>query len=424
MPSKPPLFYGWIIVGVCFLCWLVADAFGFYTFGLFIGPIGRELGWSTVLVTGALTTRNLIAALLGPVVGHLIDRRYGARIVMSTGVLAAGASVLAASRMQEPWHFYVFYGGIGALGMVGFGGLVTHTLIAKWFVRMRGRAMGMASMGVSVGGLLFVPLAHYLITHTGWRSALLTIGIIILLVAFVPVALFVRRSPEDMDLRPDGDAHVSPDPQAPVGADRVQSFAEEYSWTLGEALRTKALWLVLVAFNIAGLSVSGVMIHFYPFLEARGIPATTGAAAMTVFALVCAAVKIPWGLVAERIPVRYCIVTVYAGCAAGLAILLHSQHTVFVFVYAVVYGVAIGGIIVLQEVLFANYFGRLFLGTIRGVVMPVNLISMAGGPTFAALLRDLTGNYTLAYTIFVVCFLLGTLFILLAKPPVPEVAPR
>lgn len=417
--NRTNFFYGWIIVAVCFLCWVVADAFGFYTFGLFIGPIGNELGWSLVAITGALTVRSVIASLLGPVIGYMADRKNGARWLMSGGVLAAGAATILVSQMQTIWHFYLFYGVIGALGMIGFGGLVTHTIIAKWFIRMRGRAMGMASMGVSISGMLFIPLNHYLISNFGWRNALIVGGLIIWCIAFLPTVLFIRRSPEDMGLKPDGDDAGAVDIEN-TGEDKTVILeTDEYSWTLSEALRTRALWLLLIAFNVTGISMSGVMIHFYPYMQAKGIPPNLAVTSMTLFAFCCAVVKIPWGLVAERMPVRFCITAVYIGCAIGLAILITSNNTASVFLFSVVYGIALGGIMVLREVLFADYYGRAFLGAIRGVVMPLNLVSMAGGPLFAAWLHDITGNYQLAYFIFLCTYVIGTIFMILAKPPLP-----
>jgi OFA family oxalate/formate antiporter-like MFS transporter len=415
--ARDRVFYGWFIVAVSFLCWFSADAFGWYTFGIFLGPISRELGWTTVALTGALTLRTVVGGLMGPVIGPLVDTRHGARVLMSLGVLIAGAVPLAVSQVDELWQFYLLYGVMGALGMVGFGGLVTNALISKWFVRKRGRAVGIATMGISISGLVFVPLSHVFISDFGWRTTLLVLGFAIWGLAFIPVILLVRRRPEDMGLGPDGD----PTEEVEVGAARAAGAPGvprvEEIWSLREALRTKTLWLLLIGFNISGLALSGVFIHFYPYLESKGIQPDVAATAVTTFAFCCAAVKIPWGLLAERFPVRHCITACYLGCALSLVILISSQNIAFVFVYAIVYGVALGGDMVLKELVWADYFGRTFLGTIRGVTMPANLIAVAGGPLFAAWLRDVTGSYQLPYTIFFVAVLVGTSVICLTKPP-------
>jgi MFS family permease len=336
---------------------------------------------------------------------------------MSLGVLIAGAVPLTVSRIDQVWQFYLVYGVIGALGMVGFGGLVTNALISKWFVRRRGRAMGIAAMGISISGMVFVPLSHALISRFGWRSTLVVLGFAIWGLAFLPVVLLVRRRPEDVGLRPDGaDTEAAEGDAARVegtpGALRVEQI-----WTLKEALRTRTLWLLLVGFNITGLALSGVFIHFYPYLESKGIEPATAAAAVTTFAFCAAMVKIPWGLLAERFPVRHCLTACYVGCALSLIILINSQSVALVFLYAIVYGVTLGGDMVLKELVWADYFGRTFLGTIRGVTMPANLVSVAGGPLFAAWLRDTTGSYQLPYTLFFAVVLVGTCVLFLTGPP-------
>ena len=105
------IFYGWIIVGTAFLCWFTADAFGWYTFGVFIGPITQDLGWTTTALTGALTLRMVVAGLIGPIIGPLADTKHGARILMTCGVMVAGAIPLAVSRITELWQFYFLYSG-------------------------------------------------------------------------------------------------------------------------------------------------------------------------------------------------------------------------------------------------------------------------------------------------------------------------
>jgi MFS family permease len=411
------LFYGWIVVGTCFLCWFTADAFGWYTFGVFIGPVTEEMGWTTTAFTFALTLRLLISGLLGPIFGPLADKKHGARVLMSVGILIAGSVPLMVSRMTTLWQFYMIYGVIGALGVVGFGGLVSNAIISKWFILKRGRAIGISAMGVSISGFVFVQMTNSLIPKLGWRTTLDILGLMIWGIALIPVLIFVRRRPEDMGLLPDG-RDAGSRPSDPTGlSEPYHDAGVEETWTLGEAIRTKSLWLLLMGFNITGLALSGVFIHFYPFLESRGFSTLIAGNAVSVFAICCAIVKIPWGLLAERYHVRHCITACYLGCALSLLILLNSYSLVSVFMYAVVYGVALGGDMVLRELIWANYFGRTFLGTIRGVIMPINLIAMAGGPLFAAWLRDMTGSYNLPYTIFIILIIVGTFFLFLAKPP-------
>jgi MFS family permease len=244
-------------------------------------------------------------------------------------------------------------------------------------------------------------------------------GVIIWGLTVLPVAIFVRRRPEDMGLLPDGDdpesVSLGPDDLAEV--DNLS--AGEHIWTLREALRTRALWLLLIGFNLAGLSIFGVMIHLIPYLEDKGFSKDIAAGAMTIFALCCALVKIPWGLLSEKIPVRTCMITCYTSCTFGLFVLLTSQSVPLVFVFVIIYGAAMGGDLVLRDLLWADYYGRTFLGTIRGVIQPANMIALACGPLFAAWLYDLTLNYQIPYIVFLTTFLLGAFFVFIAKPPKP-----
>ncbi len=416
-PITGRFYYGWIIVGVCFLSWLVADAFGFYTFGLYILPMHRELGWSSMTITGAMTLKLLMSGVLGPAIGFIADKKYGARILMSSGVFAAGATTYMVSYVQKPWQFYFIYGILGAVGMVGFGGLVSHTIIAKWFVRMRGRAMAIAALGVSVSGLIFIPLSHYLIENYGWRTSLRVVGIIILATAFLPALAFMRRRPEDIGLYPDGDTPL----QIPDGINRpantVPRIPSTLQWTVREALKTKSLWILLAAFNLIALCLNGINIHFYPYMEDKGIGTDVAAGAMTVYAVCCALVKIPWGLVAEKFSVRYCVIIVFLGSALGLFTLLWAKTHGTVFAFAVIYGLSLGGMMVLREVIFADYFGHECLGAIRGVVMPINVVFMALSPILASWLYETFDNYAVPYGVFLVNFLLGAFFMLYARPP-------
>ena len=295
-PVKPKIFYGWYVVAVSFLCWFAADAYGWYTFGLFLGPMSAELGWNTTTLTGALTMRMVIAALSGPFIGALADKKYGARVVMTLGVIIAGIIPITVSHVREIWHFYFFYGVIGALGSVGFGGLVTNAVIAKWFIRKRGRAMSIAAVGVSLAGVVFVPLSNYFINLFGWRMTLVYLGFIIWTLTVIPVFIFVRRQPEDMGLRPDGDTIRSPLIEKNLAESNPGDDGLEEIWTLKEAMRTRAMWLLLIGFNLLGLGMSGVFVHLIPYVKDKGFSSDMAAMAMTILALFCALVKIPWGL--------------------------------------------------------------------------------------------------------------------------------
>jgi MFS family permease len=227
----------------------------------------------------------------------------------------------------------------------------------------------------------------------------------------------MRRRPEDIGLFPDGDTPLQNPDEIYRPENLIAGLPSRRNWTVREALKTKSLWILLAAFNLIALCLNGINIHFYPYMADKGIGTDVAAGAMTLYAVCCAVVKIPWGLVAEKFSVRYCVIIVFCGSAIGLFILLMAKSHAAVFFFAVVYGLALGGMMVLREVIFADYFGHECLGAIRGVVMPINVVFMALSPILASWLYETFDNYAVPYGVFLFNFLLGAIFMLFAKPP-------
>ena len=414
-------FYGWLIVAIAFLGDFISAGIGAYAFGLFFKPMSEELGWTRAMTAGALTMRNLMGAVSSPIIGPLVDRKHGPRVLMTVGGLLGGLAIMGLSRVSALWHFYMAYGVLGALGMIGLGGLVTNTVVAKWFIRKRGRAMAIATMGISSGGLVLVPLTQWAISSFGWRTAWVVLGCLIWVVIVVPAALLIRRSPEDIGLRPDGDEIEVRDTGSATPSIAVLEaealHAEEEVWTLRAAVKTPTLWLLVAVFNLGGMSIMVTHVHVVAYLTDEGYSSAVAAAAVTVFAFCAGISKLIWGLMAERMAVRYCVIGCYLLTVVGLAILLNPRNVQMVFSYAVVFGLGIGGTAQLNPLTWANYFGRTFLGTIRGVLSPINLLSNAGGPLLAGYLYDITGDYQLPFTILLSGALLAALLMFFAKPP-------
>ena len=168
--------------------------------GLFIKPMNESLGWSRGAISIAISLRSVFSALPGPVVGPWIDR-LGPRPFMLWGAVASGLSTAALALVTQLWQFYLLYGVIGSVALIGIGNLVTGTAVAKWFVRKRGRAMGIADLGTAVGIALLIPVVELLISRYGWQGAWVALGVLTTAV-MVPAALLMRREPEDYGLAP------------------------------------------------------------------------------------------------------------------------------------------------------------------------------------------------------------------------------
>jgi sugar phosphate permease len=259
-PAAKQFFYGWVIVGVLSLASMVAMAMGGLSFGLFIKPMGDDLGIGRAVFGWAQTARQVTSAVSSPHMGQLIDR-FGVRVLLPVAFCVSALAMLGLSAMTESWQLVVLFGAMGVAGLAGGSSLLTSVPIAKWFVRGRGRAMAIATLGNPLGGVIFVPLTQILIDGAGWRAAWLILalggaGIMI------PLALiFLRRHPEDMGLLPDGAAPVRSGPRRAASA---VAHDPEVSWTRHEVVRTATFWRLVFVFAVVLLGQSTVAVHRIP----------------------------------------------------------------------------------------------------------------------------------------------------------------
>lgn len=406
-------YYGWLIVVCTFLSNFMTATVGIFAFGVIFKPMSQELGWTRSMVTGAFTLRTFMGAFSAPVIGPLLDR-LGPRPIMVVLGLVGGAGIMALRMVHEVWQFYLLYGVITALGVAGFGNIVTSTTIAKWFIRMRGRAMAITITGITTSGAIMAPVIQRLVAAVGWRDTWVILGLMVWLLVIVPAGLFMRRQPEDMGLLPDGD-----NPGTTVQREAVRSLTpgEQTTWTLRAALRTPTVWFIIAAFNLAGMGTSAIVIHEVAYLTDKGFSPTTASTTLGLHAFFAATGNLLFGFLAERVPVRFLIPAGFLGNATGVLILMNAPSFPFLVLFAMVYGTAVGGYLVLNPLIWANYFGRTFLGTIRGVLMPANLVASAGGPLLAAFVFDVTDSYHVAFTLYVATWLAAASVILLARPP-------
>ena len=412
-------YYGWrIVAGVFFANWLGAGI-GLPMFGQFLKPMSSELGWTRTVTTVPIVARQVINLLINPIIGPMLDR-YGPRYLMAAGAIVMGLATMLMSQVNSFWQFFLFFGVMGAIGQAGLSHVVTNSTLAKWFVRRRGRATGISAAGINVGEVVMAPLVLALIATIGWRGAWVVMGVLPWLIVVPTSWLWMRRQPEDMGLSPDGDASTNERDAAVQGGARL----EEHSWTAAEAFRTPTLWALIVATNLAGIAVSGVLLHQIPFLTDQGLSTTIAAFSLTTYAVFAIPSKLVWGFLAERFHIRYLTAASLLGSAAGLLVLMGADSNVEAIAFGVVYGSTRGAWAVVQSLVWADYFGRGFLGAIRGYVSPFQLLATVGGPIFAAYVFDETGSYMFALWTFFAAYLLAAALVLATPPPRPAVAAR
>ncbi|MFN0071477.1 MAG: MFS transporter [Chloroflexota bacterium] len=408
--QRPRFFYGWVIVGVAFLCEAVAFGAGHASFAVFLQPMSDDLGWNRTVLSGAVAVQSLVNIMVTPLMGVMLDR-YGPRVIMVMGACVAAVSYLLMGAVSEPWQFYVLFTLATALGLNELGNLVTSTTVAKWFVRRRGRALALSSIGLNVGAVVLTPSVAVLIGVAGWRSTWTILGFLVAGIV-IPCAFLFRRTPEDMGLLPDGDTE-------PVGprSPGMAAPSSEKSWQLAEALRQPTTWILVMAFNLVGLVASGLNQHTVAYLKDTGLSLVEAASVFAFSHVITIGAKVLWGTISDRIPVRYCLTASNLFRVVGLWSLLIIPGSWGL--YGFVLGTGMGqGLGLLQPKIWADYYGRTFLGTIRGVLHPFSVIANVAGPLFAAYVYDLTQDYTLAFWAFSASACASAVLAFVARPPV------
>lgn len=393
-------FYGWWIVGVMFLGGVFNSGLSLWGIGIFIKPMEEELGWSRSTIFAAVSLRGIVAGLLAPFVGPLLDTQRGPRLMLLGGSTLLGGSIAALSLVQEVWQYFLLFGVIGALAMLGSAQLVGEVVLPKWFVRRRGRAMALSSMSTPLSGMFMPALLQVLISSFGWRDAWLILGITGL-VLLVPLALLVRTTPEEMGLHPDGDAAPAP---RPIGALQVAVVGDE-SLTRAQAVRTGSFWMLLLAMSLFSLHAQGFQQNWLPYFEDQGFSVATGTAAIAFYGIFSTTARLGWGLLAERVYITTLMAVGTTLTALTILILLNATTVFVLFLYIALQGMTLGGQFLLQPLAVANMFGRAHLGAIRGMMRPALTFSSAAGPLVIAALYDAQGSYHGAFVFVMVSWL-------------------
>ena len=415
MKDKPRrFFYGWVIVAVMAATGAVSMAMGSLNFGLFIKPMGDDLGIGRAAFGWAHTARQGAGALSSPVIGPLLDR-FGSRVMLPVAALATGGAMIGLANMSVSWHLVALFAIMGLVGMSGPGALVTSVPVLKWFVMDRGRALAFMSLGIPIGAMLFVPLTQLLIDEVGWRMAwiiLATIGVTVI----VPLAaIFVRRQPEDMGLLPDGD--IAPD-SVDQGSDNTSRGASgEVSWTVSEAVRTTTLWRLVIVFSMVSLATGTVALHRIADFMDKGFDPTLISFA-TAFDAVCAgAATFTFGMLVRHIPARILGATGFMMLAVASVMTIYASNDTIMFTSMAVFGLGIGGMMFLQNFIWADYFGRESVGSIRGLVNPINLVVGGLGAPVAGYVRDISGTYDPAWWVGVALMVFAAILTLATPAP-------
>ena len=411
-----PFFYGWIVVAVAFVT-MAIGVNARTAFSLLFPPILDEFGWERGLTAGAFSVGFIVSALFGPLLGKLMDRR-GPRVVVSLGVVLVGAGLALATRISAVWHLYATLGVLVAGGSLGVAYTGHALFLPNWFVRRRGLAIGIAFSGAGIGSIVLLPWMQGLIGRAGWRHACFAMAVVVFAVLLPLNLIFPRRRPEDVGLRPDGDA--APVAGAKPPASNVVDHAwAAVDWTLARALRTARFWCVSVGFFMSLFAWYAVQVHQTKYLIDIGFSPEVAAYALGFVGLMGVIGQIGLGHLSDRIGREWVWALGNLGFVLALGLLLlMRQHPTTPLLYLMVatQGVLGYGLASVFSAIPAEIFQGRHYGTIFGALTLASVGGAGGGPWVAGALYDRTGSYVLAFWLAIACSVVSAVAIWLAAP--------
>jgi MFS family permease len=404
------LFYGWRIAAAGAGIQFLHSAMLVQAFGAYVAVLSQERGWSKTALAGGAALQSLEGALLGPALGWLVDR-FGPRLMVNLGVWVLALGFYFLSQIDSIGGFYA------AVVLVSVGASLSgyfpfSVALVHWFERRRARALSIISLGLAAGGIA-VPLVGWAIQTWGWRTTALASAVITLVIG-LPLARVVRRNPAEIGETMDG-LPPAPAPEPTIGG--TVRFASR-SFTAGEALRTRAFWLLGVGHALALLVVTSVNVHAISHMkEGLGYSLAQASVVITLMTLAQAGGVLVGAAMGDRWNKRH----VAAGCMLahmlGLLALTWAVHPVLLGAFAILHGAAWGLRGPFMQALRADYFGLQAIGMILGLSAIIISAGQIAGPMIAGYMADLSGNYRSGFTLLALLAGSGSVLFMMARKP-------
>ncbi|HOG08028.1 MAG: MFS transporter [Syntrophales bacterium] len=396
MTSERKIFYGWWIVGGAFFLNFAGIGIIMNTMGVFIKPVTESLGFTRGGFTLYFTIAALSMMVMAPVMGKLLER-YNIRLIMTvcTAMMATSFALFSQCRTLTQFYIVAVFLGIGSAGSHI---IPVSMMITNWFIDKRGLAMGIVFAATGVGGMIFNPLANWIILNHSWQAAFLTFGLVIGL-ASIPTALFiVRAKPADMGLLPyGGEAALA-----------RQSAAEQGGLTATKAFRTGAFWLLALIILLIAVANMGVLHHIVPYLTDLGFSSTTATTLMSLHMAMLIFGKVLAGSLADRLGLLKSYLILMVGLMVSIALLYGSQWMWVAVVFNILFGFSIAVRTVLPPLMTARVLGQKHFAVIYGFLNIFTTLGTAVGVPLSGFIYDATKSYYLAFALYIGLCLITT----------------
>ncbi len=407
--KKPSFFYGWIIVAVAALGVFFSGPGQTYSVSVFIDSFIKDFGWSRSFVSSLYSGGTLLAGFFLFFIGRSIDK-FGHRIMMPLVALLFGLSCIGLSFVFHPFMLFMGFMLIRLLGQ-GSMTLLSSTLVPQWFFRRRGLALSFLTVGAGVSSTLLPPFNTWIIQTFNWQSGWLFWGVMLVLVMTPCALIFVRNRPEDLGLRPDNRA-VKNDVEV------VDNPLEINSWNFQEARKTLSFWLILFAMFVASLVNTGITFHLISLLAPRGVSAMGAASVLSIMAFVALPVAFLAGWILDRWQnPRIFLFLTFLGHLIFIFMIYQTGSVWAAWIAGVIWGAVVGSQSMSFNYIWPHYYGREYLGSIRGFAMVSTVLGSAFGPLPFGLAFDYWGGYGEILLITAILPFLAVLACFLAVPP-------
>ncbi|MBW2297882.1 MAG: MFS transporter [Deltaproteobacteria bacterium] len=390
----------------------VSSGIGFYGHGVILDPLRNLHGWSKGTVSSAITLYFFFNGIVGLIIGRWMDR-YGPKWFLIFGSIVFGLGLWALKGIDSIPQLFIVYL-IMSMGFCSTSLVPINTLITNWFIRKRGLAMSIANTGLSVGGVLLVPLASYLIIQFGLDRALPILGGIYALVIIPMAAFFIKQRPSDMGQYPDGDTRERVIEQEDRG--RVD-IGQMTVWTRRQAVKTMAFWSIALAFMLALGGQIAYLVHQISFLG-QYLGPQKAATAVSITAGASIVGRLALGTFVDRCDKRY--VTMVCVLIQGVAVLTLAfySHVVLLYLCTFAFGLTMGSLIMMQSLIIGECFGIPSFATVSGTIGLFCMPGAAFGPLIAGVIFDATQSYQWSFILFAAASFLAIGVIYFAKPPI------
>ena len=404
-----PFYYGWIIVAGSGSTMFVRNSAATLTIAVFVYPMSEDLGWSRTLIVGASSLAGIISIFISPLSGYIIQK-FGSKITLLFSVALLGVTTILISRTFTPITFYVLFG----VGRIIFSSPIqigASTVVTKWFINNRGKAIGILGLMHSLGMGLFPLFAQVIMNLDGnnidsWRLSWVCIGITVWLLSFPLVFFTMINNPKDVV--EENSKYLK------IKQSTNDSIRSEKSISLKRAIKSKSFWMLSFVGFLTYFIHTGVNIHQAAYLIDKGLSPIIAASALTLMAVGTGFGSIITGWATDRFNSKkvYLIATLWLGISSLLFLLVNSIFSAYLVAF--LFGITLGGLLVIPPVVLSDIFGKDNIGAIRGYTEPFVSAGQAAGGISAGLIYDFSGSYQFSFPLFAVIAIIACLFISLS----------